>query len=142
MGIGDDELDASETPSRQFAQKIRPDRLGLGRANLHAQDLAPSVGVDADGDDDGNRDDAATATNLQIGGVDPQIRPVAFNGAAEERLHLVVDLLAQPRDLALGDAAHAHRLDQIVDGAGRNALDIGFLNYGSSEPSRPCDAAR
>lgn len=58
------------------------------------------------------------------------LRQVVFNGAAEERLHLVVDLLAQPRDLPLGDAAHAHRIDQVVDGAGRNALDVGFLNHG------------
>ena len=42
---------------------------------------------------------------------------------------LVVDLLAQPRDLALGDAGPAHRLDQIVDRAGRDALDIGLLDH-------------
>ncbi len=55
--------------------EIRPDRLCLGRADFHAQDRAPSVGVEADGDDHGDRDDAATAAHLQIGGVDPQIRP-------------------------------------------------------------------
>ena len=42
---------------------------------------------------------------------------------------MLVDLLAQPADLALGDAAHAHRLDQIVDRAGRDALDVGFLDH-------------
>ena len=44
-------------------------------------------------------------------------------------MHLLVDLLAQPADLALGDAAHAHRLDQIVDRAGRDALDVGLLDH-------------
>jgi hypothetical protein len=39
-----------------------------------------------------------------------------------------VDLGAQPRDLALGDAAHAHGLDQIVHGVGPDPLDVGFLN--------------
>jgi hypothetical protein len=33
----------------------------------------------------------------------------------EERVHTLVDLRAQPRHLALGDASHAHRLDQVVD---------------------------
>ena len=42
---------------------------------------------------------------------------------------LAVDLPAQPADLALGDAAHAHRLDQIVDRAGRDALDVGLLDH-------------
>ena len=42
---------------------------------------------------------------------------------------LLVDLLAQPRHLALGDAGHAHRLDQIVDRAGRDALDVGLLDH-------------
>jgi hypothetical protein len=31
--------------------------------------------------------------------------------------------------VALGDAAHAHRLDQIVHRAGRDALDVGFLDH-------------
>ena len=79
MGIGDDELDATQPPARQLAQELRPDRLGLRGADLHAQHLAPSVAVDADGDDDGDRHDAPPATDLQVGGVDPQIRPVAFD---------------------------------------------------------------
>jgi hypothetical protein len=41
----------------------------------------------------------------------------------------LVDLLAQPRHLAPGDPAHAHGLDQLVDRAGRDALDVGFLDH-------------
>jgi hypothetical protein len=33
-------------------------------------------------------------------------------------------------DLAFRNATLAHRLDEIVDRARRNALDIGFLNDG------------
>ena len=43
----------------------------------------------------------------------------------------LVDLAAQSRDLALGDALHSHSPHQIVDRAGRDALDIGFLDHGS-----------
>src|SRR3954454_12616686 len=72
--------------------------------------------------------DAAGLADLHIGRVDPQIRPVALDRSIEEGLHLAVDLLAQPRHLALRDATHPHRLDQIVDRAGRDALDIGLLD--------------
>ena len=113
MGIGDDELDAAQPPARLLAQELRPDRLGLRDADLHAQHLTPSVAVDADGDDGGDRHDAPPATDLQVGGVDPQIRPVAFDRPLQEGLHLAVDLLAQPADLALGDAGHPHRLHQV-----------------------------
>ena len=97
MGIGDDQLDAAQAAPGQLAQELRPEGLGLGGADLHAQHLAPAVAVDADGDDDGDRDDAAVAAHLQVGGVDPEIGPVAFDRPVEEGLHLAVDLLAQPR---------------------------------------------
>jgi hypothetical protein len=56
--------------------------------------------------------------------------PVAFERPAQERLHPLVDLFAQPRDLALGDAAHPHGLHQVIDRTGRHTLDIGFLHHG------------
>lgn len=79
--------------------------------------FAPAIAVDAEHDDHRNRHDAPLLAHLHVGGVDPQIGPIALDRASEERLHLVVDLRAQPRDLDIGDAAHAHRLHHIVDGA-------------------------
>ena len=102
----------SLTPRRPRRASLRRNAvqngLGLGGADLHAQHLAPAVAVDADGDDDGDRDDAAVLADLQVGGVDPEIGPVALDRPVEEGLHLAVDLLAQPAHLALRDAAHAH----------------------------------
>ena len=96
-----DQLDAAQAAAAQLAQEVGPEGLGLGRADVHAQHLAPAVGVDADRDDHGDRDDAAVVAHLHVGRVDPQIRPVAFDRAIEKGLHLRVDLLAQPADLAL-----------------------------------------
>ena len=110
-------------------EKAGPEGLGLGGSDVHAQDFAPLIAVDADGDNDGHGDDAAVLTDLHVSRVDPEIGPVALDGAIEEGFDAVVDLLAQPADLALGDAAHAHRLDEIVDGPRRDALDIGFLDH-------------
>jgi hypothetical protein len=69
----------------------------------------------ANRNDDGDGDDPAVlAAGLHVGGVDPQVRPVAFERPVEKGLHLAVDLRAQARDLAFGDAAHAHGLDRVV----------------------------
>src|SRR3954454_5123164 len=108
----------------------RPERLGFGWPNIHAENLTPAVTVDTDRDDHRDRYDAAILAHLHVGGVDPQIRPVALDRAAEKRLHLVVDLAAEPAHLAFGDAGHAHGLHQIVHRAGRDALHVGFLHYG------------
>lgn len=124
VGIGDDELDAAQAAPRQLAQEGGPEGLGFGGADIHAQHLAPAVGIDADRDDDRDRHDAAGPANLQVGGVDPQIRPITLDRAVEEGLDPLIDVLAQPTDLALGDAAHAHGLDQFVDRARRDALDV------------------
>ena len=44
--------------------------------------------------------------------------------------HTLVDLLAQPAHLALGDAAHAHMaLTEVIDRSGRDALDVGLLDH-------------
>ena len=97
VGVGDHQLDAAQAAAGELAQEVGPERLGLGGADVHAEHLAPAVGVDADRDDHRDRDDAPVLAHLHVGGVDPQIGPVAFDRAVEEGLHLVVDLLAQPR---------------------------------------------
>src|SRR5208282_3502922 len=124
----DDQLDAAQAAPPEFAQKVGPERLGFRGADVHAQHLAPSVAVDADGDDHGRRDDAAVLADFDVSRVDPDISPVAFERTVKKGFDPLVDLPAQPADLALGDARAAHGLDEIVDGARRDALDIGLLN--------------
>jgi hypothetical protein len=45
----------------------------LGGRDVHAQHLSPAIAVRDDGDDHGDRDDAAVLTDLHVGGVDPDI---------------------------------------------------------------------
>ena len=125
-----DEFDAAQSATGELAQESRPEGLGLGGADIHAQHFATPVVVDADGENDGDGDDAIVLTNLHVGRVDPDVGPFALDGAVEEGLDPFVNLFAKARYLALRNPAHPHGLDQIVDGAGRNALDIGFLNNG------------
>jgi len=91
VGIGDDQLHAPQATAGELAQERHPEGLGFGRADVHAQHLAAAIGIDADRHDDGDRHDAAGLADLHVGGVDPQVRPVAFNRPVEERLHPLVD---------------------------------------------------
>ena len=114
MGIRDDQFDTAQAAARELAQERGPESLRLGRADIEAQHLTAAIMIDADRDNDRHRDDPAVLANLQIGGVDPEIRPVAFKRPIEEGLHLAVDFLAEPADLALGDPGHPHGLDELV----------------------------
>ena len=49
--------------------------------------------------------------------------------ASGPTVHPLVDLGAEAADLALGHAAGAHRLDQIIDRARRDPMDVGFLDH-------------
>ncbi len=54
---------------------------------------------------------------------------MALDRSALEGLSLGVDLFAKPAELSLGNAAHPHRLAQIVHRAGRHAVDVSFLDH-------------
>ena len=126
MGVGDDQLHAPQAAVAQTAQKLRSERLGFAVPGGHAEHLAAAVGVDAHRDNDGNRDDALVTPGANIGRIEPQIRLLALNRPVQEGLHPFVDVLAEPRDLALADPLHAHGPDQVVHRAGGDALDVGF----------------
>ena len=127
--VGDHQLDAPEPAPGQRAQEFGPEGLGLGRTDRHAQHLAPALVVDCHRDGHRDRDDASGLAYLHIGRVQREIGPVAFQRPVEKAADLVVDLAAQPGDLALGDAGHAHGLHQVVDRAGGHTLDIGLLDH-------------
>ena len=86
MGIGDHQLDAAQATSGELAQELGPEGFGLGGTDIHAEDLAPAIGIDAVGDDHGDRDDASGLADLHIGGIEPEIWPVAFQRTIEEGL--------------------------------------------------------
>ena len=54
----------------------------------------------------GDRDDASTLALLEVGGIEPQIRPFAGERAVEEGANPIVDILAQLAHHALADPRH------------------------------------
>jgi len=97
--------------------------------------LPAALGVGGDGDHGGDRHDAAALAHLQVGGVEPQIGPVAGQRAVQELADPFIYVLAELRHRALGDAAQPHRLHQIVDAAGRDTADPGLLERAIGTPS-------
>src|SRR4051812_20522253 len=128
--IGDDELHAPQAPIRQRAQKRRPERFGFRRAGGDPQHLAPAVGVHAHSDYHSNGDDPAGLARFQVRGVDPQIGPGPLDRPGEEGVDPLIDLSAQTRNLALGDAGRPHGFDQVVHRPGRDPMDVGLLDHG------------
>src|SRR3954451_22525181 len=119
-----------QAPISQRAQEGRPERLCFRGARRDPQHLAPAIGVDPDGDYYRNGDDPARVARLQVRRADPQIGPGALDGAAEKGIHPLVNIRAQARDLALGDAGRAHGLDEIVNGPCRDPMNVGLLDHG------------
>jgi hypothetical protein len=81
MGIRYDALHAFEAAPDEIPQEGRPEGLGLRGTEVQADDLAPSVGVDRHRDYGRDRHDATALAHLQVGGVEPQIRPLATERA-------------------------------------------------------------
>ena len=144
VGVGDDQLHALQAAPDQGLEEAGPERLGLRGTDLEPDDLTPAVRVDREGDYRRYRDDAAALALLQVGGVKPQIGPLALQRPIEEGVDPLVNVLAELGDLGLRDARQAHLagdagarggggggegLDQVVDTAGRDAADPGLLDH-------------
>ena len=92
MVVGDHQLHAAQPAPGQRAQELGPEGLGLRRADRHAQDLAAALVVDGHSHGHRDRDDASGLAHLHVGGVEPQIGPVALQRSIEEAVDLIVDL--------------------------------------------------
>lgn len=68
----DDQLDPTQAAPRQLSQEPGPDRLGLGDSDLQVRNLVPPIGIKANCDDHGDRDDPPVAPGIGVGGVDSQ----------------------------------------------------------------------
>src|SRR3546814_17893556 len=77
---------------------------------MQADDLAPALGVDGHGDYCGNADDPPAFAYLEIGGIEPEIRPFAGERAFQKGMDALVNVLAKLGDGGLGDAGHAQGL--------------------------------
>ena len=127
--VGDDQLDPAQATPDQALEKRAPERLGFGRADVQAHDLAPALGVHGHSDYGRHAHDPPALALLEVGRVQPEIRPLARERAVEEGVHALVDVAAQLADRALADARQPHRLHEVIDLACGHAADPGFLDH-------------
>src|SRR4051794_18507743 len=113
----------------QALQERGPERFRLGRADVQADDLAPALGIDRHGDYCRHGHDPPALTLLQVGGVQPEVGPLATERAIQEGVHALVDVLAELANLALVDPGETHGLGQFVHAPGRDAANPGFLDH-------------
>src|SRR3954452_21889551 len=95
---------------------------------MQADDLPLALSVGGYGDYRRHRDDAAAFALFEVGGVKPEVGPLADERAIEERPDPVVDVLAQLADGALADPGPPHRLHQVIVAPRRDGTDPSFLD--------------
>ena len=76
-------------------QKLGSERFRLGRVDAEPDDLAPPIRVHSHSDYRRYRDDPSALVRPQIGGVEPEIGPLAGQRAVKELMHLVIYFLAK-----------------------------------------------
>ena len=90
VGVGDAELRPGEAAGPEAAQELAPEGLGLGLADVDADDLAAPRLVDAVGDHQRLVAHAAGLAHALHLGVEPEVGVATLQGPLPEELHLLV----------------------------------------------------
>ena len=130
MRVAHHRLHPDQAASAQRVQELGPERLSLRLADIETDDLAHALLGHAVGDDERLLADAALVADAFDLRVQPLVRISAIERPVAERLDLFVEAGPHPGDLVLREARKAHLLDQPIDLAGRDAVDVGLLNDG------------
>ena len=115
MRVRNYQLHAAQAASGKVAQELQPERFSFARTDRHTDDFPDAVRVYGHGDYHCNGHDAADLAHFHVRGVDPEIRPISFERSRKKDDDPFIDVGAKPRDLALGNARHPHRLHELVD---------------------------
>src|SRR5829696_7842434 len=135
VGVAAHQPHPRETSSHQRAQKRCPESAVFARTDVQAQDL-PLAGLrpHAYGDHHRHRDHLPVLSCFHVCGVNPHVWVGTLQRPTPEALDLLVELLAEPTDLALGDALHPEGPDEVVHLACGDAADVGFLDHSRKRP--------
>jgi hypothetical protein len=129
--VGDHQLHPAQATGFERAQKRGPERAILAVTHVHPKDFTVPIAAHPDRDNHGLRHHLVIDPSLAVGRVQKHIREARRGqAAAPERRDLVVELGADPGDFALGDPRrHPQRLDQVIDLAGRHAVQVGLHDH-------------
>jgi len=130
VGVGDDQLHAAQSTSRQAAAELQPERLGLTGADGETEDTLLAGVTHAHRHHRGLADDPGTLTHLLVGGVEPHVRIGLIERPLTELGELLVEQGADPAHLAATDAAATQRGHEVIDLARADAEYVGLLDHG------------
>jgi hypothetical protein len=138
VGVGDHQLDPGKAAADQATQEPGPAGAVLSGAQLQAEDLPVACGVDPGGDQRGGVDHPARLADLNDQRVQPHehVRASVQRPVAPGRDQLV-QVAADPGDLGLGQAGHAHGLGDVLHPPGRDALHIALGHHRGQGPLGP-----
>jgi hypothetical protein len=101
MRVTDRQLHPDEASGDKASEELRPERLGLGLADIQADDLPASGLVNSVGDHDTFAGDPATIADLLDLRVDEHIRVATLQRPLPKRLHMLIEQPGDPTDLGL-----------------------------------------
>jgi hypothetical protein len=122
--VGDAEAHTLQAAAAEVTEQLDPEGLRLNLAEVERDHLAPSGLVDGIGDHERLRADVTAVSDLDLLGVQPEIRVVALERPLPERLDLRVERAAERRDAVLAHPLDAEPLDQPIDLPRRDAVDV------------------
>lgn len=99
--VADRQLHPNQPAGDEASEELRPERLGLGLADVQANDLATPGLVHRVRDDDAFARDAAAVADLFDLRVDEDVRIAALQRPLSKRGDLLVEQPGDPADLAL-----------------------------------------
>jgi hypothetical protein len=138
VGVGDHQGGAGQTAGDQTAQERQPAGAVLVGDDVEAEHLAVALGVDPDGDDDRDVDDAAALADLLGHGVERHVGVgAAVEGPVPERCHLGVQVGGHPGHLRLGQLLDPQGLHEPLDPAGRHAPYVALGHHRHQRPFGP-----
>jgi hypothetical protein len=131
-----------QTAFAQVTQELGPEHFGLTVTDHDAQHLSTAVLGDPGSDHHSPGDNLVLDPRLAVGRVQIHVRePDVIKESGAERGQLSVQVLADPRDLALGDSGvRAEGLDQVVDRSRGHAMDVCLHDHrvqGLVDPAPP-----
>jgi len=124
--VGDRQAHPRQAPGHQPAQELDPEGTGLDLAEVDPDHLATAGLMNGIGDHQRLGAHRAAIPDLQVLGVQPEIGEGTLERALPEGLDTSVELAAEGRDPVLAHRGDPQLLDQAVDLAGRDAVDVGL----------------
>jgi hypothetical protein len=139
VGVADDEPDAGQATLDEPAQERPPGvSLVVAGGELEPEDPAFPGGRHPDRDEGGHADDKTTVADLDVRGIEKQVR-IALVGerAAPEGGDLGIEGGADPAHLAPGEVRDPERFDEVLHPAGADAGHVRLLDDREEGPLGP-----